>query len=1051
VLAEGTQGEEESLHASRGELAPGAILGRYHVLRLLGRGGMGAVYEAYDPQLGRKVAVKVLHQQAAQTQESQTIVAQSHLIQEAQNLARISHPNIVPIYDVGRLADESVYLAMEFVAGASLRAKIDAKKVHWREGLALLMQAGEGLCAAHAAGLLHRDFKPENLMVGDDGRVRVLDFGIALAASKQTTVEDISVDSLSFDRTSSETLSLDLKAKQDGDIAGTPAYMAPEQFYDVELSAAADTFSFGCVLFEVLAGERPFPSSPIKKRLASIRRGRVNWPRKIPRWLRQIVEKSLAYQPEKRPASLAALLHEIRHGMRRDARRKLGLRVVLGLSVPLFVGTLALTRPEPALDPFCGDPSAIVDQVWNAQARQRMKAGFATTTITLSSVILDDNFRALETWREAWIASARNLCPQADAPSVAATIDVALQEQARACLNECKTEVATLIEIWDHPSDDQVLGSQAAVASLSAPRQCSDAAFLRTRTPLPTDPIRRQRILANEEKIKSARIRIEQVDWIGAERILENVAQSNQEHFELATAAEWAQAQSSLSYLQSGKTPRGSAALEKAVLLGIAADRPILASRALHDLWYARIYRGNLRDEGEERLRWLRTVNIRSGESEALVAREERSRAIWMSMHGFFAPSMPHFHAALAHTRQAFGQDSVRYAAALEDLGATSQFMGATQDAARYYEEALEIRTKILPAGHPERSRGYLRMATIFREVGDEYAAHITVLQGWKECDDAGLPESMCAELKGIFMPILLALGETRRAEDLALDFRALENQLGHRIEPSRPWTDQDLALILVERGEAKAGNDLAREALARMHAEREHHPYALVEALMRSCDAALAVNDLNWARKLIDEATEIANAPSEYAVYAQNQVRQGKGRFELALGNYDAAVQIFESLLADSDENLRAKVENASYHRHLALALLAMGYVQEAEDHAKQALAILDRLRGLNSHMRVAFYETLAKVGLARESYVEALTYLEQAHLAFDSLGVLENRRASLYFLQAQVTMAIDPSAVGRRAARDWAIKAQRAYLDWDAGAEAALGEVRRWLAVNS
>src|SRR6185503_7846608 len=159
---------------SEAGLAKGATIGRYVVLGLLGRGGMGEVYAAYDPELDRKIAVKLLRARAGRS----TIDGRTRLLREAQAIARLSHPNVVVVYDVGTFRD-SVFIAMEFVEGHTLGYWLQEKTRPWREVLDVFQAAGRGLVAAHTAGLVHRDFKPENVMITKAGQVRVMDFGLA--------------------------------------------------------------------------------------------------------------------------------------------------------------------------------------------------------------------------------------------------------------------------------------------------------------------------------------------------------------------------------------------------------------------------------------------------------------------------------------------------------------------------------------------------------------------------------------------------------------------------------------------------------------------------------------------------------------------------------------------------------------------------------------------------------------------------------------------------------------------------------------------------------
>ena len=212
-------------------LPPGAQVGRFVVLAWLGEGSSGAVYSAYDPDLDRKIALKLLHREAGRAPSGEGLKA------EARALARVAHPNVVNVHEVGEVG-EQVFLAMEFVDGITLRHWLRTPRTE-AEILSVFIEAGQGLSAVHAAGLVHRDFKPENVLIGRDGRTRVTDFGLAKPPRRSEGA-----------------------AGADGGgvataLAGTPAYMAPEQRAGRGADARSDQFSFCVSLYEAVAGARP--------------------------------------------------------------------------------------------------------------------------------------------------------------------------------------------------------------------------------------------------------------------------------------------------------------------------------------------------------------------------------------------------------------------------------------------------------------------------------------------------------------------------------------------------------------------------------------------------------------------------------------------------------------------------------------------------------------------------------------------------------------------------------------------------------------------------
>jgi len=277
-----------------GEPVPvGANVGRYAVDHVLGAGGMGVVYAAYDPNLERRVAIKLLRPELSSASAS----IQDRLVREARVMARLSHPNVVAVHDAG-MYDGRVFIAMELVEGVTLREWQQARVRSWREVLAVFIAAGRGLAHAHGSGLVHRDFKPENVLISKDGRVRVTDFGLARPSSEHTEPAVM---------VSSGTAAV---VTQTGAIAGTPAYMAPEQLRGTPPDPRTDQFSFCVTLYEALYGTRPFPARTVELLTEQLKRGLVGAPPTgdVPAWLYAILERGLRVSPDERYPAMEALL-----------------------------------------------------------------------------------------------------------------------------------------------------------------------------------------------------------------------------------------------------------------------------------------------------------------------------------------------------------------------------------------------------------------------------------------------------------------------------------------------------------------------------------------------------------------------------------------------------------------------------------------------------------------------------------------------------------------------------------------------------------------------
>lgn len=285
-------------------------IGRYTVLEPIGRGGMGVVYAAYDNQLDRKLAVKLMRRGHAR--------GHARIVAEAQAMARLSHPNVVQIHDVGEWQGQ-VFFAMELVVGATLGQWLADQARRPAEILEVLRAAGKGLAAVHHAGLVHRDFKPDNVVVGDDGRVRVLDFGIA----RQDLFEDCQVTAPGAGH---------LGLTETGAFVGTPAYMAPEQFRRETVDVRADQFAFGVVLFEALTGVRPFAGSDVDTLAHAVSHGtrRPTPPGvELPTGVQRVLERALRPRAQDRYESMSALLKALEPPRRRSTKAVLVMGVLL--------------------------------------------------------------------------------------------------------------------------------------------------------------------------------------------------------------------------------------------------------------------------------------------------------------------------------------------------------------------------------------------------------------------------------------------------------------------------------------------------------------------------------------------------------------------------------------------------------------------------------------------------------------------------------------------------------------------------------------------------
>src|SRR5215472_2209254 len=324
TLSDAASSEEDA-----SDFQSGCTIGRYTLLEKLADGGMGVIYSAYDPKLERKVAIKMLRLKAQA--DSPAPRQHARLLREAQTLAKLSHPNVIAVYDVGAFGDQ-VFIAMEYVEGSTLTHWLAEQQGPWREIVNMFVQAGRRLAAAHAAGIFHRDFKPDNVLVGKDGRPRVLDFGLARALLVEP--EKPRNDEPASASTSSPSIFAPLAAAltEPGRLMGTPAYMAPEQLMGQGANHRTDQYSFCVALYQALYGELPFKGQSIEALVRDMSQGKAPEapPGQVPARLRRVVLRGLRPEPADRYPSMDALLDQlVLHATR--TRRRLWAVAVLAM------------------------------------------------------------------------------------------------------------------------------------------------------------------------------------------------------------------------------------------------------------------------------------------------------------------------------------------------------------------------------------------------------------------------------------------------------------------------------------------------------------------------------------------------------------------------------------------------------------------------------------------------------------------------------------------------------------------------------------------------
>lgn len=692
------------------ELGRGTVVDRFVVLETLGVGGMGVVYAAHDPELDRKVALKLLLPRTGGSAGGDT----TRLMREGQALAKLSHPNVVAVHDVGTHGDR-VWIAMEFVAGQTLAAWAKERPRRWSEVLAVLADAARGMAAAHGAGLVHRDLKPDNVMIGRDGRVRVMDFGLAHGRGVTMTESELASTLVSGTDKPLELTPLGSRLTAQGAVQGTPAYMAPEQWQGQDEAATTDQFGWSVMAWEMLYGERPFAGETKVALSAAVLSGERRPPPRghaVPNWLRRVIERGLATKPAGRWPTMAALLSALERGKMR-ARVRMGVAALAGVAL-LGAGAEGYRRWEIAQRvSVCEMRGAEIDKVWNDDARQQLRDAFVATGASYAATSAEKVMPWLDKQVGAWKDARTEVCLNADVRNV---WDEDLGDRARWCLEDRQMELESLVAEMGHADLTAVQKGVTAVASLRTVDDCLDEGMLQRQPALPAqgrEAIRDVRIMISRADSLSlagnyskalavatqAREQAAKLDWLPL-----LAAARAQEGWQLTKTAayEAAEAASSEAYFEAARSGAWNVAAKTAIDLiytvGVHRARHVEGHLWAQHAEVALAYAGDyISLPGAMRLNNLANLYRATGTFEE--ARELQERA-------------------LAIRDQALGQHHPAVAQSLNDLANVQFSVGAYAEARSLYERALAIREDVLGPGHPAVAQSLNNIANVHTLTG---------------------------------------------------------------------------------------------------------------------------------------------------------------------------------------------------------------------------------------------------------------------------------------------------------------------------------------------
>ncbi|MCX4239668.1 serine/threonine-protein kinase [Paraliomyxa miuraensis] len=458
--------DDELPSARRSEqvLPRGESVGRYVILERVGSGGMGVVYAAYDRDLDRRVAIKLLHAHHGPDPETKESKGQARLLREAQAMAKLAHPNVVAVHEVGTFQHRT-FVAMEFVDGPTFKQWRKQARRSWREVVEVLVQAGKGLAAAHEQGLVHRDFKPENMLLGRDGRVRVLDFGLARSMSEGSERLQLPLEPEWLPRDSTS-----IRLTATGALTGTPAYMAPEQYRGQATDARTDQFAFCVTLWEALYDERPFRGDNRAQLAMAVCKGELREPppRDVPAFLRRALRRGLSLRPDERFESMEALLAAIDRDPGRTRRRMLAAGLGT-LAIATLSGATAWWSGGGSEDP-CGGGRQRLATAWGDARREAVAAAFGAVEAEFAATSQQTVEHELDAYTTRWIEGHRDAC---EATHVRHEQSSELLDRRMACLDRRRLALDATTELLAAGDRDVIARSVGAVMALPSLDECA--------------------------------------------------------------------------------------------------------------------------------------------------------------------------------------------------------------------------------------------------------------------------------------------------------------------------------------------------------------------------------------------------------------------------------------------------------------------------------------------------------------------------------------------------------------------------------------------------
>ncbi|WP_308216893.1 serine/threonine-protein kinase [Polyangium jinanense] len=988
-------------------LPRGTLVGRYLLLDCLGMGGMGVVHAAYDPELDRKVALKILRPEVIEQLGVEG--SRVRILREAQAMARLSHPNVITVHDCGTVG-EHVFVAMELLDGQTLTQWIRERPRKTREVLDRFVLAGRGLAAAHAAGLIHRDFKPDNVLCGQDGRVCVTDFGLARATLGTTPGQQEERDEEVLPALDGvqPTRLLAAHLTRSGALVGTPAYMAPEQVEGASVDARSDQFSFCVALYEALYGERPFTGDTYKSLLASISRGlprAAPKSRRIPKRIHQALLRGLSAEPAERFPSMDELLSTLTHDPRARLRR---IALFAGTALALGVSVLfAFVREKPAATPprLCQGAEQNLAGVWDQAQKQSVRDAFLATRVSFASDAWQGVERAFDAYTSKWVAMHTDAC---EATHMRGEQSESLLDLRMQCLKDRLQEVKALTTEFQRANAKTVEKAVEAAGNVAPVELCARTDLLTMPVRPPSDPTARAKVDELRGRLAEAKALTRTGQY---KESLALTRQITEEARLLGYRPLEAEALLERGILEQDVEVKASAqTLTEAALAAEAGRHDRVAARAQMELFYVIGGQQARFDEAMGIHRAARAALERIGGDKAFETDLLMYEGYTLRQQGDMMQAVDRYKRVLELRLELLGPDNINVARVHAELATTYLNQGIRFDEAHHaLQRALDIYVKDLGPTHP-RTAGMRRRIAVALFGKCRYAEAITLLQNALPLIDQSYGQYNRDTAQTLYV-IGLALFEQGKAEEsISYVNRALD--IWRKTHDDHSTAIADATEVL---GHAHVYTGQLEKA--RGYCQRAH---SIMEAKMGKESARLALATLC-----------LAKVDTEEKLYTS------------AAARFERSIQLYKKASAVESQN------DAIVRLDWGDMLLRADKPLQALPHFQRALGIMEKVGGPEHSSLAEVLTPIGKALLALHRPQEALAPLERA-LALCEAPTWEGRPEVLANARFFLARALWEGKGDRDRALTLANAAKGAFARSTKANIPEAAELNRWLATR-